>query len=250
MIAKTIQWSNYINKGLKEVLHLNRYIGGPRTWWTNDNISSWYVNEKSELNILDIPRIAALPSSSIAFIRQSREFFFKSFDKGMYSRLERQSFELEAERYLMKVNKSIREDFPSYKFITPFETFGVYLSTPAKTVFKRYDNFFPLNIIITWGEFMFNRFVLLLGYIGGVLFIIKGTNRMFKLFFWTQLFLLVFFSLELVTEEREVYIPAVLALLPAGMFLYELLKGKRYLILLLLLILAGVPAYFETISLY
>lgn len=246
LVAKTTEWDNYTNKGFQQALSLVKNIGADHVWWSHENLTNWYINRKSKLDILSFKRIASLPDEHIIRLRESRSFCLKSLDSLNLSLKVRKQYELKAEVLLLPVNSYINGN-NFYGLVIPVETFFANMKVPSESFFRRFDNFYPFNVIITWAEFWFNRFVLLLGLIGGVYFLIKGTNKTVKLFVWTQLFVIGFFSYYGVREIREVYIPSVLSLLPASMFLSELIKSKRFLILSVMFFVVAILAYYDTL---
>ena len=241
VLSKTFGWENFSNKGFKEMFYFVHNIGEHHEWWVNKNLTHWYTTENSQLDILSFNRVKSLPQEQIKLIESSRDHYLKSIDTINLNLDRRKKQELLAEKELILVNDYIKASHVEYKLYIPFETFLVFTSTPLITPFIKAT--YPLNVASVWAESFLNRTILLLGIFGSIVLILrKNTNLTLRLFIFSQFFLIIMFCLFGLNEKRIIYLPTLLSLLPASIWLYELINNKKYIIGGLVLAIAGLMA--------
>lgn len=244
LLSKTFGWENYSNKGFKEMFYLVHNISENHEWWVNDNLTHWYTNHDSKLDILNFDRISNLPEEYVKLIHSSRKHYLKSTDTINTPIKARQEFELQAENELLKVNNYIETEHPEYKLFIPIETSYIFTSSPAITPFI--NSSYPVNVITVFIECYFNRTIMLLGLIGGlVLLIRKQTNKYLKVIILTQFFIITLFSLLGLNEKREVFLPCLLSMIPAGIWTEELIRNRKIIIGGIILVLVGIMSIYD-----
>jgi hypothetical protein len=238
LLSKTLGWQNYTNKGFKEIINFSHNIGANHEWWVSKHLPHWYINEASKLDLKTFSRIASLPDSLQEKILDSKSYYFHSIDSTKYSLLERKCFEDSAGYSLGEVNNYVLSSHGEYKPLIFFETMFCYSTTPAVTPFI--DLKYPFNVVSVYFECFLNRFIVMIGLIGGIFLLFKKRESFVLKFIILTVFCLIgLFSFLGINESREIYISSFLGVIPFSLFLGHLIVKKRYLLIFGLSLLVG-----------